>query len=74
MEAISTSNTDPVPECDQAKNSSGGAKTKYIKKVEEGFGRLKEKASNGVNRVKIGAHLGPQWIKDKYHNKTNTKQ
>ncbi|KAG6650919.1 hypothetical protein I3843_06G071300 [Carya illinoinensis] len=66
------SNPDPVPD---TKNSShgGGAKGKYSRKVEDGFGKTKAAASTGVKKVKEGASLGFHWIKDKYQNTTQKR-
>ncbi|PQQ03990.1 hypothetical protein Pyn_19355 [Prunus yedoensis var. nudiflora] len=63
-------NPDPLP-VSETKNSSG-AKAKYAKKVEEGFGKTKEVASNGMNKVKSGAQSGFHWIKDKYQKTTGS--
>ncbi|TQD69751.1 hypothetical protein C1H46_044715 [Malus baccata] len=57
----------------ETKTSSGdGSKVSHTKKVEEGLERIKNVASNGMNRVKIAAHLGINWIKGRY--KSSRKQ
>ncbi|CAB4295090.1 unnamed protein product [Prunus armeniaca] len=68
------SNQDPAS-ASETKKSSGSAvcaKGNYTRKVEEGFDKIKAAASNGMNRVKIAAHLGLHWIKSK--SKTSRKQ
>ncbi|KAM1170691.1 hypothetical protein ACFX13_021458 [Malus domestica] len=67
-------NPDPLPASVTKKSSAGGsAKAKYGKKVEEGFGKTKAVAANGMAKVKVGARFGLHWIKDKFH-KTTGKQ
>ncbi|CAN6550641.1 unnamed protein product [Malus baccata var. baccata] len=65
-------NPDPLP-ASVTKSSGGGAKAKYGKKVEEGFGKTKAVAANGMNKVKVGTQFGFHWIKDKCQ-KTTGKQ
>ncbi|KAB2624655.1 hypothetical protein D8674_016315 [Pyrus ussuriensis x Pyrus communis] len=67
-------NPDPLPASVTKKSSAAGsAKVKYGKKVEEGFGKTKAVAANGMAKVKVGARCGLHWIKDKFH-KTTGKQ
>ncbi|KAF8378336.1 hypothetical protein HHK36_029675 [Tetracentron sinense] len=60
------SNPDLVTE----QNSTGGATSKYKKKLGEGFGKTKSVASTGMRKMKVGTSSGFQWIKDKYHKRT----
>ncbi|EPS61712.1 hypothetical protein M569_13084, partial [Genlisea aurea] len=53
---------DPAPE----HKKSGGAASKYGKKVGEGLGKTKSAAVSGVKKVRDGTSIGFQWIKDKY--------
>lgn len=68
------SNQDPASASETKKTSGSAdcAKGNYTRKVEEGFDKIKAAASNGMNRVKIAAHLGLHWIKSK--SKTSRKQ
>ncbi|XP_057950760.1 uncharacterized protein LOC131145604 [Malania oleifera] len=61
----------PEPAAETKK--SGGATTKYRKKVGEGLGKTKAVASNGMKKVKEGTVVGFQWIKDKYQKTTHKR-
>ncbi|XP_015867943.1 uncharacterized protein LOC107405411 [Ziziphus jujuba] len=64
--------SDPQPVTNSKTNSHGGGNTaKYKQKVGDGLVKTKAVASNGVKKVKDGASVGFQWIKQKYHNTTH---
>ncbi|KAL9267304.1 hypothetical protein AKJ16_DCAP16355, partial [Drosera capensis] len=46
------------------KPGGGGAKAKYGKKMEEGLVKTKDVAVVGMKKVKVGATVGFNWIKD----------
>ncbi|KAI3985187.1 hypothetical protein MKX01_015121 [Papaver californicum] len=71
-------NPDPVSENKKKSKKTvtldGGEGTnKYGKKVGDGLEKTKGVAITGAKKVKEGATLGFQWVKDKY-NKTTQKQ
>ncbi|EOY00322.1 CDP-diacylglycerol--glycerol-3-phosphate 3-phosphatidyltransferase, putative [Theobroma cacao] len=55
---------DPLP-AEPSKSSSGGAKAKCSKKVEDGLGKTKAAAVTGMKKAKVGAAAGINWIKEK---------
>ncbi|XP_026436343.1 uncharacterized protein LOC113334227 [Papaver somniferum] len=59
------SNPDPVSENKKNKKNTGGGK-----KVGDGLEKTKEAAITGAKKVKEGASLGFQWVKDKYNKRT----
>ena len=59
---------DPLPT--EPSKSSGGAKAKYSKKVEDGLGKTKAAAVTGMKKAKVGAAAGINWIKQKCSTKT----
>ncbi|KAK9063195.1 hypothetical protein SSX86_017065 [Deinandra increscens subsp. villosa] len=66
-------NPDPMPAANFSKNTGGGGggvAGKYGKKVGV---KTKEVAVTGAKKVKHGASIGIQWIKDKYHKTTAQK-
>lgn len=69
-------NPDPVPyetKKSHGAAAAGGAREKYSKKVEEGFGKTKAAASTGLKKVKGGASVGLHWIKDKCQKTTQKR-
>ncbi|KAE8023394.1 hypothetical protein FH972_009093 [Carpinus fangiana] len=72
-------NPDPVPETKKSHGAAsaggpgGGAREKYSRKVEEGFGKTKAAASTGLKKVKGGASVGLHWIKDKCQKTTQKR-
>lgn len=65
-----SSNADPIAPCEKKKLGDGGNKSKYSKKMEDGFEKTKAAASNSMKKAKSGAVLSGRWIKDKYHKTT----
>lgn len=66
--------SDPNPVSNSKTNSqngAGGNTGKYKQKVGDGLLKTKAVASTGVKKVKDGASVGFQWIKQKYHNTTH---
>ncbi|KAI3723093.1 hypothetical protein L2E82_34437 [Cichorium intybus] len=47
---------------------------KVLKKVGEGFGKMKEVAATGAKKVKQGTSIGLQWIKDNFMLVTGEKE
>lgn len=66
-----TSDPYPVSNNENKNNSHGGTTGKYKQKVGDGFVKTKAVASNGAKKVKDGAFVGFNWIKQKYHNTTH---
>ena len=54
---------DPLPI--GSSKSSGGAKDKHSKKVEDGLCKTKAAAVTGMKKAKVGAAAGINWIKEK---------
>ncbi|KAI3870697.1 hypothetical protein MKW92_003702 [Papaver armeniacum] len=60
------SNPDPVSENKKNKKNTGGGG----KKVGDGLEKTKGAAITGAKKVKEGATMGFQWVKDKYNKRT----
>ncbi|XVE84990.1 hypothetical protein DITRI_Ditri17bG0056200 [Diplodiscus trichospermus] len=60
---------DPFPT--EPSKSSEGAKSKYSKKVENGFDKTKAAAVTSMKKAKAGAAAGISWIKQNCSKKTH---
>ncbi|KAI3870695.1 hypothetical protein MKW92_003700 [Papaver armeniacum] len=67
------SNPDPVMENKKSRKNTvtlGGGGEGTRKKIGDGLEKTKGVAVSGAKKVKEGASLGFQWIKDKYNKRT----
>ncbi|GMH21456.1 hypothetical protein Nepgr_023298 [Nepenthes gracilis] len=64
----------PASDATARHRGSGSGKAKYGKKVEGGLVKTKAAAVTGMKKVKDGACVGFNWIKDKYHHRKDTQK